>query len=114
MHPERAGGQAGRVDRTEMGGVQGDRDDLLAAVEHLGIEPEPHTVRWMTPRVGADAWQQHPRGGCTGGQKRATGDGRSHVNSFALPASKLRAETVYRRSKALGGQPAAPRPFQDA
>jgi hypothetical protein len=62
MHPEGAGGQAGRIDRAEVRGVERDRDDLLAAVEHLRIEPEPHAVAWMTPRVGADAWQQYPCG----------------------------------------------------
>jgi hypothetical protein len=41
VHPERAGGQARRVDPAEPPGRQGDRDDLFTAVERLGAEGEP-------------------------------------------------------------------------
>ena len=78
--------QAGRVDRPEPGGVEGDRGDLLAAVEHLRIERESHAVGWMGPGVGSDAGHERTSGGGAGGHERATGDGRSHGDSFVRTA----------------------------
>ena len=81
VHPEGAGGQAGRVDRAEPGGVEGDRGDLLATVEHLRVERESHAVGRVAAGVGGGAGQQRTGGGRAGGQKRATRDRRSHANS---------------------------------
>ena len=86
VHAEGAGGQAGRIDPAQPGGVEGDRGDLFATVEHLRIECEAHAVGWVTAGVGADAGHERTSGGRAGSQERATGDGRCHVDSFVSKA----------------------------
>jgi hypothetical protein len=57
VHAEGAGRQAGPVDRPQPRRVEGHRGDLLTAVEHLRVEPEPHAGRGIPAGVRGDPGQ---------------------------------------------------------
>ena len=57
VHGERVSRQAGRVDRAEPRGFEGDRGDLLATVEHFRVEDESEAVARVTAGNGGDAGQ---------------------------------------------------------